>query len=251
MSGLVFLVGAGPGAPDLLTLRAVRLLARADVVFYDALVHPEVVALAASAQRIAVGKRCGAHGTAQRFINKRLVDAARNHAVVVRLKGGDPSLFGRAQEEIEALREAGIAFEVVPGVSAAFAASAALSTSLTLRGSARSVVLATPRVGDSERGSDWAAPVLAADTAALYMAGERAAEIAAGLTAQGKPPATPVALVESASLPEQRVLALTLGELAAAPPQRGAGPALLLLGEIVGRALAARAEQERKVSACG
>src|SRR5258708_35921891 len=105
--GIVHLVGAGPGAPDLLTVRAARVLARADVVFYDALVHPDTLALAEKAQKIPVGKRCGKHSTQQRFINKRLVDAARKHAVVVRLKGGDPMLFGRAQEEIDALVAAG------------------------------------------------------------------------------------------------------------------------------------------------
>src|SRR5213592_1009668 len=114
-TGTVFLVGAGPGAPDLLTLRAARLLAEADIVFHDALVHPDTIALAARAEKIAVGKRCGKHSTAQKFINKRLIDAARAHAVVIRLKGGDPMLFGRAQEEIDALRAAGIPFEVVPG----------------------------------------------------------------------------------------------------------------------------------------
>src|SRR6187549_1486386 len=110
-AGKVFLVGAGPGAPDLLTLRAARLLAEAGIVFHDALVHPETLALATQAELVAVGKRCGAHSTAQRFINKRLVDAAQRHAVVVRLKGGDPMMFGRAQEEIDALQKAGIACE--------------------------------------------------------------------------------------------------------------------------------------------
>ena len=166
----VYLVGAGPGAPDLLTLRAARLLARADIVFHDALVHPDTLALAARAEKIAVGKRCGKHSTAQRFINKRLVDAARTHRVVVRLKGGDPMLFGRAQEEIAALEAAGIACEVVPGITAALAAAAALGTSLTQRGIARSVAFVTPRVGEGERrratGRDGFA---GADAGAIYM----------------------------------------------------------------------------------
>src|SRR6266700_3193089 len=98
MSGVVYLVGAGPGAPDLLTLRAAKLLAKADIVFHDALVHPDTLALATRAEKVPVGKRCGKHSTAQKFINKRLVDAARAHSIVVRLKGGDPMLFGRAQE---------------------------------------------------------------------------------------------------------------------------------------------------------
>src|SRR5580704_15674283 len=139
MNGTVYLVGAGPGAPDLLTLRAAKLLAAADIVFHDALVHPQTIALAVRAERIAVGKRCGKHSTAQKFINKRLVDAAQRHAVVVRLKGGDPMLFGRAQEEIAALAAAGIRCEVVPGVTAALAASAELGIALTQRGLARSI----------------------------------------------------------------------------------------------------------------
>ena len=134
MSGVVYLVGAGPGAPDLLTLRAARLLERADIVFHDALVHPDTLALATRAVRIAVGKRCGKHATAQRFINKQLVDAAGKHAVVVRLKGGDPMLFGRAHEEIGALEAAGVPYEIVPGVTAALAATADLGISLTQRG---------------------------------------------------------------------------------------------------------------------
>jgi len=105
MTGTVYLVGAGPGAPDLLTLRAARLLEQADIVFHDALVHPDTIALAARAEKVAVGKRCGRHSTAQQFINKRLVDAAKRHRVVVRLKGGDPMMFGRAQEEIALVRE--------------------------------------------------------------------------------------------------------------------------------------------------
>ena len=122
--GTVYLVGAGPGASDLLTLRAARLLETADIVLHDALVHADTLALAPRAIKVAVGKRCGRLSSAQHFINKRLVDAAREHRVVVRLKGGDPMLFGRVQEEIDALRAAGVPFEIVPGVTAALAASA-------------------------------------------------------------------------------------------------------------------------------
>src|ERR1700751_1476001 len=154
--GRVYLVGAGPGAPDLLTLRAARLLERADIVFHDALVHPGTLALAERAGKIAVGKRCGRHSTAQRFINKRLADAARRHRVVVRLKGGDPMLFGRAHEEISFLVATRIPVEIVPGVTAALAASAAAKVSLTRRGVSRSVVFATPRVGEDEAPSGWA-----------------------------------------------------------------------------------------------
>jgi len=126
VSGTIYLVGAGPGAADLLTVRAARLLAEADIVFHDALVPEAILALAPQAEKIAVGKRSGRHSTAQQFINKRLADAARLHRIVVRLKGGDPLLFGRAQEEIDYLRAHGIRVEIVPGVTAALAAGAEL-----------------------------------------------------------------------------------------------------------------------------
>ena len=232
MTGKVWLIGAGSGAPDLLTLRAARLLARADIVFHDALVHPDTLKMAERALLVPVGKRCGRLSSAQRFINKRLVDAARQHPVVVRLKGGDPMLFGRAQEEIAALHEAGIDVEVVPGISAAFAASADLLQSLTERGLSRSVALLTPRVGDGESGHDWARPAVAADTAVLYMAGRQADLIAAGLLAAGMPASRPVVLVENASLPQRRIVATRVAGLAAAATQLGDGPVLMLVGEV-------------------
>lgn len=228
--GTVYLVGAGPGAPDLLTLRAARLLAAADIVFHDALVHPDTLALAARAQRIAVGKRCGRHSTAQQFINKRLVDAARRHCVVVRLKGGDPMLFGRAQEELGALRAAGVRCEVVPGVTAALAASAELGIALTQRGVARSVALVTPRVGEGQQATDWTASVAAADAAAIYMGAGQANEIAAALIATGKSPAMPVAVVESISLAQRRVRYASLSGLPDIGQAGIAGPALILIG---------------------
>ena len=233
MRGRVYLVGAGPGAPDLLTLRAADILRRADVVFHAALVHPETLALAARAERVAVGKRSGRRSTAQQFINKRLVDAARKHAVVVRLKGGDPLLFGRAQEEIEALRRAGVDFEIVPGVTAATAAAAELGVSLTRRGVSRHIALVTPRAAEGERGNEWAAAVLAADTAVLYMGAGLAPAISAELIARGMSAGTPVALVENASLPGRRALAGTLAELPALAQQVGDGPTIVLFGEVL------------------
>ena len=229
MNGVVYLVGAGPGAPDLLTLRAARILAEADVVFYDALVHPATIALAASAEKIAVGKRCGKQATAQKFINKRLVDAARTHAVVVRLKGGDPMLFGRAQEEIAALEAARVRYEIVPGVTAALAAAAELATSLTQRGLARSVAFATPRVAEGEAPSDWARSIAAADAGAIYMGVGQAEQISAALIAAGKPPATPIAIVESASLAESQKVFATLASLSSLA-SRFSGPAVILIG---------------------
>ena len=229
-SGIVYLVGAGPGAPDLLTLRAARLLERADVVFYDALVHPDTIALAANARKIAVGKRCGKHSTAQQFINKRLVDAAAVHSVVVRLKGGDPMLFGRAQEEIAALEAAGVRYEVVPGITAALAASAQIGISLTQRGLVRTVSLVTPRVGEGEAAYEWARSIAAADAGAIYMGVGQAAAIAAALIAAGKPAATPLAVVENASLPNARTIYSTIGALPRIAEADLTGPAVILIG---------------------
>ena len=232
MSGTVHLVGAGPGAPDLLTLRAARLLGEADIVFYDALASPEVLALAARAEKIAVGKRCGAHSTAQRFINKRLIEAARKHRVVVRLKGGDPMLFARAQEEIDALVAAGVTVEVVPGVTAALAAAAELGVSLTRRGVSRSVVFATPRAGEGESRSAWARAVRAGDTAVLYMAAGDAPAVQRALREAGVRGDIPVAMAENLSLPQATIAAGTLDELPTLCEHRGGGPAVVLIGEV-------------------
>ena len=237
MTGTVYLVGAGPGAPDLLTLRAARLLADADIVFHDALVHEETLALAARAQKVAVGKRCGRHSTAQRFINKRLVDAARTYKIVVRLKGGDPMLFGRAHEELACLREHGIPFEIVPGVTAALAAAADLGVSLTQRGVARSVVFATPRVAQDAAPSGWAEAVAAADTAVLYMAAGDAEKVVEELVRRGVSRGKPVSIVENASSGERKILAGTLGELPQLAERCGEGPALLVIGEVLAAAI--------------
>jgi uroporphyrin-III C-methyltransferase len=232
MTGRVYLVGAGPGAPDLLTVRAARVLEAADIVFYDALVHPETLALAARAQKFAVGKRCGKHSTAQRFINKRLIDAAHKHASVVRLKGGDPMIFGRSQEEIDALEAAGIAVEVVPGVTAALAAAGQLRISLTRRGVSRSLTIATPRIGANQVTSDWSKALASADTAAIYMGAAQAEKVTADLLAQGYSPDTPIALCESVSLPQFQTLRGTLADLPALAARLGQGPALILIGTV-------------------
>ncbi|MBI3938228.1 MAG: uroporphyrinogen-III C-methyltransferase [Betaproteobacteria bacterium] len=249
MPGKVFLVGAGPGAPDLITVRGAEILKRSDIVFYDALVHPGTLALAQRAEKIAVGKRCGRHSTAQRFINKRLIDAARKHAVVVRLKGGDPMLFGRAQEEIAALAAAGIEHEVIPGVTAALAASAEVGISLTQRGVARSVAFATARSAPGTPAGEWVEPVLRADTAVIYMGAGQAAEIARTLLARGLPPALPVVVVENATLPQSRCLALTLAELPGVEAWASGGPVLILLGEAFRAALPTAARLPATASA--
>ena len=227
----VFLVGAGPGAPDLLTLRAARLIEKADVIFYDALVHPETVALAINAKKVAVGKRAGQVSTDQRFINRQLVEAGRQYENVVRLKGGDPMMFGRAQEEIVALKEAGIEFEVVPGITAALAASASLGVSLTRRGVARTVSFVTPRIGPNESESDWLSSAAAADSTILYRAAGQAPQIASALISAGKPSTTPVAIVENASLENEQRIFTTLSGLMASTLKL-AGPAVLCVGEV-------------------
>ena len=248
--GKVYLVGAGPGAPDLLTLRAARILAAADIVLHDALVHPDTLKLAAHARFIDVGKRYGKVSTEQRFIIRALIEAARTHGTVVRLKGGDPMIFGRAQEELDALREAGIETEVVPGVTAALAAASTLQVSLTRRGIARTVTFLTPRVGRGETvsGTDhnsmpdvlcppWLPAALSADTVVLYMAAGAGREIAQALIDGGKPSSTPVALVESATLPEEQRRITTLGELARATLARAEGPVVVCVGEVFRDAL--------------
>lgn len=236
VTGTVYLVGAGPGAPDLLTLRAARLLERADIVFFDALVHPDTVAQAARAEKIAVGKRCGRHSTAQRFINKRLIDAAQCHQVVVRLKGGDPMLFGRAQEEIDALQEAGVAVEIVPGITAALAACAELKISFTQRGVSRHVALVTPRIGEGKNPSEWIRTVCNADSSAIYMAAGQAESLSANLMAAGMAGDTAVRMVENTSLPGRLHLRTTLAELPRAAQRLGGGPAIVLLGAAFARA---------------
>ncbi|MEO8104081.1 MAG: uroporphyrinogen-III C-methyltransferase [Betaproteobacteria bacterium] len=227
----VWLVGAGPGAPDLLTLRAARLLEQADIVFFDALVHADTVALAVNAKKVAVGKRAGQVSTDQRFINRQLVEAGRHYQNVVRLKGGDPMIFGRAQEEIDALKEAGIEFEVVPGITAALAASASLGVSLTRRGLARTVSFVTPRIGPNEVESDWLASAAAADSTVLYMAAGQAPQVAASLIGAGKLATTPVAIVENASLENEQRIFTTLAGLTASSLNL-AGPAVLCVGEV-------------------
>jgi uroporphyrin-III C-methyltransferase len=230
--GKVYLVGAGPGAPDLLTLRAAHLLERADVVLHDALVHPETLGLAKRARKINVGKRYGKVSTEQRFINRSLIEAARTHAVVVRLKGGDPMIFARAQEELDALSEARVEWEVVPGVTAALAAAASLGISLTRRGIARTVTFLTPRVGKGETASGWLPAALGADSVVMYMAAGASQSIAAELIGGGKAASTPVALIESATLPEEKRLFTTLDALRTAELPRATGPVVMCIGEV-------------------
>jgi len=231
----VSFVGAGPGAPDLLTLRAARALAEADIVFTDALVHPETLALAARALIVEVGKRDGKPSTRQAFINRSLIEASRRYARVIRLKGGDPAIFARLDEEIASLRAAGVAFEVIPGVTAVSAAAAELGLPLTCRGVARRLVVVTPRVGEREAGVPWSRGLTAADTLAIYMGRRQAEAVQAELLAAGFGADTPVAVVEGASLAGAHRLLGTLGELPRLAGATGAGPVIMLVGEVLSR----------------
>lgn len=240
MTGTVYLVGAGPGAPDLLTLRAARLLGEADVVLHDALVHPDVLKLAQKARLFNVGKRANRPSVDQRFINKLLVRMSQRYAIVVRLKGGDPHLFGRAKEELDACRAAGIAVATVPGVSAGFAAASALGASLTARGVSRSVTFVTPSVERSGVSSPhWAKAAAAAETAVVYMGALRAAEVRDALIGLGVAASRPAALIESASLGEERVLRGELSALVELAAQVGQGPVVMVIGEAAASAEAA------------
>ena len=236
----VYFVGAGPGAVDLLTLRATRVLARAEFVLHDALVEASVLALAPHATRIAVGKRAQRPSTAQRFINKSLIVCARKASCVVRLKGGDPSIFGRLDEEMQALRAAGIAFEVVPGITAASAAAAELQASLTLRGVARAVTFITPCVCDEHDDATWTPAIdslCAGGTLGVYMAGRHIAVTAQRLIENGQLGSTPLAILESVSVADSRHWLGTLATAAVSPPEIGNGPVVLLIGEALRGAL--------------
>ena len=225
--GKVYLIGAGPGAQDLITLRGARLLAQADVVLHDALVTDEMLELCPQAQKILVGKRCGQLSTAQAFINKQMIDNAIKFALVVRLKGGDPMLFGRADEELRALEEAGIEVEVVPGITTALAAAAATKQPLTKRGVSRSVAFFTSSTAKEHAGESV---IPDTDTLVQYMGGREAIVTAQRMLDQGRRTDTPVVVIENCSRPDQRILRLTLATLA-----QGLGPAhgpvLVMLGD--------------------
>lgn len=242
--GFVWLVGAGPGAEDLLTLRAQRLLQEADVIVHDALVPADVVAMGRrDAQRISVGKRKGAHSVAQNQICDLLVALGKQGHKVVRLKAGDPMIFGRAAEEMEALRAGEIGFEIVPGVTAAFAAAASAQIPLTLRGVASNLVFATGHNAKSETLPDWAGLALKGATVAVYMGRTVAAAVADKMINAGMTPETPVAVIENAAHPDERQFAGTLSDLAALS-ERGEidGPVLIVIGEAVGHAGLEQAE---------
>lgn len=235
-AGEVWLVGAGPGDPDLLTRKAEKLIRAASVVFHDALVGPQVLALVPAGVRlVSVGKRSGRHSKDQRTIDALLVEAALAGERVVRLKGGDPSVFGRSMEEMSACRAAGVPVYICPGVTAASAAAASLGTSLTLRGLARRLCFVTAHVRQGEAlDLDWQALADPGATLAIYMGKAATGEVARQLIAHGMPGETPVAMIENASLPNEQRLLTRLDLLPlAAKSFLGSGPAMLLIGDVV------------------
>jgi uroporphyrin-III C-methyltransferase len=242
--GIVYLVGAGPGDPELLTLKAARLLARAEVVVHDRLVGPGVLELASpTAELIYVGKERARHFMRQTEINALLVRRAQRGQRVVRLKGGDPLIFGRGGEEIEALLEAGVPFEVVPGVTAAAGCAAAAAIPLTHRDHARALTLVTGHTKDGEAELNWRALCQPGQTLVFYMGHKALDRLCARLIEHGLPPSLPAAMVENGTLPGQRTVRATLATLAAVvarvPPT---GPALVIVGEVAAFAAAAASE---------
>lgn len=240
MTSTVHIVGAGPGDPELLTLRAHRLLRTADVVFHDDLVPAAILALAASSAQIQnVGKRCGKKRITQTQINQLMIGAARNGLEVVRLKSGDPGIFGRLAEEIAALEAADIPFEIVPGITAGIAAAASVGASLTERASSSRIVFVTRHHAPQnaiENSAAWAGIPRDDTTFVIYMPGRDLASLRRELLTAGFAPDFPAVIVSRASTPEQRKWATTVADLDQAPPFDP--PSILLLGRPLSRAAA-------------
>jgi len=238
MSGKVLLVGAGPGDPELLTVKALKAIQAADVVLHDDLIGPQVLEFIPSTAQVRnVGKRCGRKSTPQGEINSQLIAFASFGLTVVRLKGGDPLIFGRAGEEMEALRRANVDFEVIPGVTSALACAAAAEVSLTHRKTASAVLFLSSHHAD-DRIADWKAYVACGATLALYMPGSNYGQVAAQLISAGLNPATPCAIISQASLEREQIHRTTVDRLHEALVLPA--PTLLLVGEVLGSADAAR-----------
>jgi uroporphyrin-III C-methyltransferase/precorrin-2 dehydrogenase/sirohydrochlorin ferrochelatase len=240
----VFLVGAGPGDPDLLTLRALHALADADVVFYDELVTAGVLDRARrGAEQVFVGKRRGEAGIAQDEINRRLAAAARGGRRVVRLKGGDPFIFGRGGEELEYLRAAGVPVVVVPGITAALGCAAEVGLPLTLRNAAGKLAFITAQRAEDAGSIDWSGLADPQMTVVVYMGLASAAAVRDGLIAAGRDGATPAAVLARGTRPDAQAAVGRLDSLAALAAEVGEGPAILVIGEVVARSTPWRAAQ--------
>ena len=234
VSGHVTLVGAGPGDPDLLTVKALRALQDADVVFYDELVSPEVLDRARrDAARVPVGRRVGKPGIGQDAINRLLIDAARSGQRAVRLKGGDPFIFGRGGEEIEVLRQAGVAYSVIPGITAGLGAAAQFETPLTFRQEALRITFLTAHKAKDADAVDWAALTDSKMTVVVYMGMTAAPSIREGLLAAGRSPRTPVGVFARVTRPDSQAAVGTLADLPHLVEQIEGGPAILVIGDVV------------------
>jgi uroporphyrin-III C-methyltransferase len=232
MNGKVYLVGAGPGDPELLTVKALRLLRTADVVLHDDLVAPEILKLASRAAEVRnVGKRCGSKTIRQEEINSLMVTCAFSRRQVVRLKSGDPLIFGRAGEEIEALRRANIEYEIVPGVTSALGAAAAAGIPLTHRHASSTLVLTAGHRASENSAEDWNKLAGVKSTLVIYMPGSNYSEISSRLRSAGFARETPCAIISRATTPEQQMHRTTVSDLPGTP--RLASPTLLIVGEVV------------------
>ena len=232
MKGKVYLVGAGPGDPELLTLKALRVLRTADAVLHDDLVAPEILRLIPPAAQIHnVGKRCGKKNIVQEEVNFLMVALADSGLRVVRLKSGDPLIFGRAGEEIESLRRAGIPYEIVPGVTSALGAAASAHIPLTHRHESSALVFITAHQASGSEAANWSKLSGSGATLVIYMPGPNYSEVAAKLEAAGLAGKTPCAVISRATTPHQRTHRTTIAELAGTPQL--AAPTLLVVGEVV------------------
>jgi uroporphyrin-III C-methyltransferase / precorrin-2 dehydrogenase / sirohydrochlorin ferrochelatase len=232
--GSVTLVGAGPGDPDLLTVKALRALQDADVIFYDELVSPEILDRARrDASRVPVGRRVGKPGIGQDAINRLMIDAARSGQRVVRLKGGDPFVFGRGGEEVEVLREAGVAYSVVPGITAGLGAAAQFEVPLTFRHEALRITFLTAHKARDAQSVDWSTLTDEKMTVVVYMGMTAAPSVRAGLLAAGRSPQTPVGVFARVTRNDAQAAVGTLDQLPALVEQIDGGPAVLIIGDVV------------------
>ena len=234
VDGSVTLVGAGPGDPDLLTIKALRALQDADVVFYDELVSPDILDRARrDAARVPVGRRVGKPGIGQDAINKLLIDAAKSGQRAVRLKGGDAFVFGRGGEEVEALRAAGVAYSIVPGITAGLGAAAQFEVPLTFRHEALRITFLTAHKAKDAETVDWSTLTDVKMTVVVYMGMTAAPSVRAGLLAAGRSPQTPVGVFARVTRPDAQAVVGTLENLPALVEQIDGGPAILIIGDVV------------------
>lgn len=233
MTGKVYLIGAGPGDPDLITIKALKALEVASVILIDDLVNRALLQHAPNARVIEVGKRGGCKSTPQHFINRMMIALAEQGQIVARLKGGDPFLFGRGGEEILALRNAGIAVEIIPGITSGTAAPASIGIPVTHRGLSHGVTFVTGHT-QNDAAPDWPSLVKGGTTLVVYMGMKRLAGITSGLMAAGMPPETPATAIQQGTLPQQRHIVSTLGMLTAAVQQEGlTSPGIIVIGDVV------------------